>query len=126
MIRTVDVYAEIRVDRLLLMATMLCGTGGCGTIHFDVPRGTRVRLLELDEPTSIHIEKTVWFALWGAEPLSDNHTASLIAGYDIKECRLSNRYSLSDSLINTVTSIFSFSRRRMIIEGNQIARGPPT
>jgi hypothetical protein len=98
---------------------------GCGTIHFDVPEGRRVKLLEVDAPTSVRVERTVWFALWGGKPLSDNHTASIIAEYNLKEVRLHNLYSTSDSIIDTFTSIVSFSRRRIIVEGNPAGERSP-
>ncbi len=91
---------------------------GCGTVVFDVPEGRKVKLLEVDAPTSITIERVVWYALWGAIPLDDNHSASIIDHYDFKEVRMHNEYSASDSIINTFTSIVSFSRRRIVVEGN--------
>jgi hypothetical protein len=91
---------------------------GCGTVHFDAPEGRRVKVLDFDTPTTITVEWTVWYALWGAKPLSDNHTAGMIEAYNLKEVRLHNLYSGSDTVINTFTSIFSFSRRRIIVEGN--------
>ena len=97
---------------------LLAITAGCGTVHFDVPQGTRIKLLEVDSPTSMRVERTVWYALWGGKPMGDNHTASIIAQYHFKEVRMSNGYSASDSLINTFTSIVTFSRRRIIVDGN--------
>jgi hypothetical protein len=106
---------------------LLPGLSGCGTIYFDVPEGRSVKLLEQDAPASMRIEKPIWYALWGGEPLSDNHTATLIAHYNLKEVRLHNEYSFSDSVIDTFTSIFSFSRRRMVIEGNpEVDKNPAT
>jgi hypothetical protein len=108
---------------ILLTAAALAA--GCGTVHFDVPEGRRVKLLEVDAPTSIRVERTVWYALWGDKPLEDNHTASIIAEYSLKEVRMSNGYSLSDSIIDTFTSIVSFSRRRIIVEGNPSTEPSP-
>ena len=103
---------------LLLLALV---TTGCGTVHFDVPEGARVKLLEIDAPASVRVERTCWYALWGAKPLGDNHTASMIAENHLAEVRLHNQYSASDVIINTFTSIVSFSRRRIIVEGNTAA-----
>jgi hypothetical protein len=105
----------------LLLLTL--GAAGCGTVHFDVPEGARVKLLEVDAPTSVRVERTCWYAGWGADPLDDNHTASIIAEYQFTEVRLHTLYSASDAIINTFTSIFSFSRRRIVVEGNTAA--PP-
>jgi hypothetical protein len=107
----------------LLMLMVLAA--GCGTVHFDVPKGARVKLLEVDAPTSLRVERTVWYALWGGKPMGDNHTASIIAEYHFKEVRMSNGYSASDSIINTFTSIVTFSRRRIIVEGNPTTEPTP-
>jgi len=98
---------------------------GCGTVPFDVPEGRRVKLLEQDAPTSAHVEETVWYALWGAVEIDDNHTARLIEEHDLAEVTLHNTYTFTDSLINTFTAIFSFSRRRIIIDGNPVKKGDP-
>jgi hypothetical protein len=111
--------------RWIAPLALLLGLSGCGTVYFDVPEGRRVKLLDQDAPTTVHVEKPIWYPLWGAEPLSDNHTANIIAEYNLKEVRLHNRYSLSDSIINTFTSIFSFSRRRMVVEGNPATEPSP-
>ena len=91
---------------------------GCGTIHFDVPPGTRLKLLERDAPASVRIERSVWYALWGGVELSENHTAPLIREFDLVEVRLHNQYTFLDVLINTFASLLSFSRRTVIVEGN--------
>jgi hypothetical protein len=113
-----------RFPALMRAASFLLLTvagAGCGTVHFDVPEGARVKLLEVDAPTSVRVEWTCWYALWGAEPLGDNHTASTIAKHQLTEVRLHNLYSASDVIINTFTSIVSFSRRRIVVEGNPAA-----
>ncbi len=112
------------VPALLLSAPLMAATG-CGTIHFDVPPGRTVKLLDQDAPTSVRVERVVWYALWGDKPLSDNHTASIIAQYNLSEVRLHNLYSFSDSVIDTFTSIVSLSRRRIIVEGNPATEPAP-
>lgn len=110
------------VLRSLAFAPACAALLGCGTIHFDVPEGRRVRLLERDEPVSVRDERTVWFALWGAITLGENHTAPVIQEYDLAEVRLHNRYSFTDVLINSVASLIGFSRRRVVVEGNPAGR----
>jgi hypothetical protein len=99
---------------------------GCGTVCFDVPEGRQVKLLEVDAPTSITIERTIWYAWWGADPLGDNHTASIIQDYDLKEVKMHTLYSASDSIINTFTNIVSLSRRRIVVEGNSRVKAQAT
>lgn len=107
----------------LLGSALLLGAG-CGTIHFDVSEGKRVKLLEQDAPTTVHVEETVWYALWGGVDLSDNHTAAIIDRHNLAEVKLHNTYSFWDSVINTFTSFLSFSRRRIVIDGNPVKEGP--
>ena len=104
--------------RIVLLTATLVVLTGCGTIVFDVPQGTRVKLLERDAPTSVRVERTIWYALWGNEPLSENHTAPFIEEYNLVEVKLHNQQSTWDSILSMFTSIVSISRRTMIIEGN--------
>jgi hypothetical protein len=92
---------------------------GCGTVHIDAPEGKRVRLLPEDAPTSVHVEETVWYFGWGAVDLSDTHTAGLLETHQLSEARFQVTYNFWDSLLNTFTSVLSFSRRRIIIDGNK-------
>jgi hypothetical protein len=123
-LRTKSWFAQCRSLRRVLFLALMTATAGCGEVHFDVPEGTRVRLLEIDAPTSLHVERTVWYGLWGDQPLGDNHTASMIDYNKFKEVRMSNGYSTSDTIINTFTSIVTLSRRRIIIDGNTTETQP--
>jgi len=105
-----------------LAPVLLLAAAGCGTVHFDAPEGRRVKVLEEDAPTSVHVEETVWYFGWGAVELSDNHTAGIIERNDLAEVKLHATYSFSDSLLNLFTSILSFSRRRVIIDGNPLKK----
>jgi hypothetical protein len=91
---------------------------GCGTVHLDVPEGTRVKLLEQDAPASRTVEQKVWFALWGATEVSDNHTATLIGENRLTEVRIQVKYTGWDVLLNTVLAVVGFTRRSVIVEGN--------
>ena len=108
----------MRVLLCVLASSLFLLEGGCGTVYLDAPEGRRVKLLEENAPTTVHVEETVWYALWGGADLSDNHTARLIEENHLGEVRFQVKYSFLDSLINMITSIFSFSRRRIIIDGN--------
>jgi hypothetical protein len=101
----------------MLGAALLLGAG-CGTVHFDVPEGARVKLLDADAPATVHDERTVWYAVWGAVELGDTHTASTIAEQHLAEARFRTQYNAWDAIINTFTNLLSFSRRRIIVEGN--------
>lgn len=104
---------------ILLGAGLLLTLVGCGTVHVDAPEGKRVKLLDEDARTSVHVEETVWYFGWGSVDLSDTHTAGLLEKNQLVEARFQVTYNFWDSLLNTFTNILSFSRRRIIIDGNK-------
>ena len=110
---------------LLLIATASLLLAGCGTVHFDAPAGQRVRLLTQDDPTEIRVEHKIWYAWWGGKVLNGNHTAPFIATNQLVEVKMFTELSIGDNLINPVTSIFSFSRRTLVIEGNRRKESSP-
>jgi hypothetical protein len=105
-------------QRLLIAAAGLLLTG-CGTVHFDAPPGQRIRLLTRDDPTEMRVEHKIWYAWWGGTVLNGNHTAPFIATNQLVEVKMFTELSVGDNLINPITSIFSFSRRTLVIEGNR-------
>jgi hypothetical protein len=111
-----------RIAPLLGLALLL---PACGTIYFDVPAGRRVKLLERDAPTTVRVEQTIWYAGWGAKPLTNNHTAPIIEEHDLAEVRLYNQQTALDSIINAVVVFLSFSRRTMRVEGNPAQETAP-
>jgi hypothetical protein len=102
----------------LIAATSLI-LAGCGTVHFDAPPGQRVRLLTQDDPTEVRVEHKIWYAWWGGKVMNGNHTAPFIAANQLVEVKMFTELSVGDNLINPFTSIFSFSRRTLVIEGNR-------
>jgi hypothetical protein len=109
---------EESMKKAALLLTVLLFLPACGTIHFDVPEGKRVRLLPRDAPTTVRVVQPIWYVGWGAKPLGSNHTAPIIEDHNLKEVKLYNQQSLTDSILNTFTVFLSFSRRTMIVEGN--------
>jgi len=91
---------------------------GCGTVRLEVPEGHEVRLLAEEESAEIRVERTVWFWLWGARPISDNTTKSDIEKYKLKEVRAYTTQTMTDNLLLMITSLVSIVRRTLIIEGN--------
>lgn len=106
------------MKRLGVLAAMMLLLTGCGTVNFDVPRGQKVKLLTEDDPTTVRVEKKVWYALWGDKPLSENHTAPFIEQHHLVEVKMMTQQDFVDTMINLVVSPFSFSRRTFVIEGN--------
>lgn len=91
---------------------------GCGTVHLDVPPGRTVTLLDQDQPASVRVERTVWYALWGGQPLSDNSIAATIQEHNLTQVRVTVVQNFWDTVVNFVTCYFSFVRRTVIVEGN--------
>ena len=99
---------------LLAAATL----SGCGTVRLEVPPGRDVRMLEADEPAEIHVERTLWYWMWGGNAISDNTPAFEIEKYDLKEVRVHTEQTFIDSILNPITAVVSIVRRRLIVEGN--------
>jgi hypothetical protein len=64
------------------------------------------------------VQRKVWYAGWGAKPLGDNSTASMIEEHNLKEVRMATAQTFMDTVASTVTSLFSFSVRTIYVEGN--------
>lgn len=106
------------VLRFLCVLTCLILFPGCGTVRLEVPEGQEVRLLMDGESTEIRVERTVWFWLWGAKPISDNSIKSEIEKHNLKEVRAYTTQTMTDNIVLLVTSFVSITRRTLIIEGN--------
>lgn len=108
-----------RTLRAIAGLTLLLYSGGCGTVRLEVPPGyDSVRILEIDEPAEIRVERTVWFWLWGGKPISDNTTRTEIETYDLKEVRLRTEQTLLDNILTPICAVVSIVRRTLIVEGN--------
>ena len=95
---------------------LLCG---CGTVRLEVPPGHgNVRMLEVDEPAEIRVQRTVWFWLWGGKAISDNTSKTEIEQYDLKEVRLRTEQTLLDNILTPICAVVSIVRRTLIVEGN--------
>lgn len=92
---------------------------GCGTMYLDAPKGSDIKMLPQGVPAQVRIEKKVWFKWWGAEPLDDPHTASIIAENELKEVRLYMTNTFTDGLANIIPGMIGFPRRTLIVEGNR-------
>jgi len=113
------------MTKSLVAGLLFLAVAGCGTVHIDAPEGRRVKVLERDAPTSVHIEETVWYFAWGGVDLSDTHTATIIEKNNLDEVKLHVTYNFGDSLINTFATLLSFNRRRIIIDGNPAKKEGP-
>ena len=71
------------------------------------------------------MEHKIWYAWWGGKVLNGNHTAPFIATNQLVEVKMFTELSVGDNLINPITSIFSFSRRTLVIEGNRRKESSP-
>ncbi len=103
---------------VLLSAVLLLVPLGCGTTHLVAPPGRNVRMLGQDEPAAIHTQRTVWFWMWGAKPISDNTTQEDIERYDLHEVRYTTYQTWFEMLTNPLTSVVSVQRRQLVVEGN--------
>lgn len=105
--------------RLLLLACVVAVPWwGCGTTQLVAPPGRDVRIMPVDKPAQVHVERAVWFYQWGAKPISDNTTREDIERYNLREVRMDAYQQWWEMLINPIMSIVSIQRRTLIVEGN--------
>lgn len=105
-----------RIAGLALLAALLLG--GCGAVNLVAPEGREVRILGSDEPASVKVDRTVWYAGWGGYPISDNTTRQDIERYDLREVRYTTKQTFFEMLTNPITALVSIVRRTLIVEGN--------
>lgn len=100
---------------LLLLGVL---AAGCGTTQLVAPPGREVYMLDADAPAAIRSQRTVWFWMWGARPISDNTTQQEIIAHNLREVRFTTYQTWFEMLTNPLTSIVSIQRRQMVVEGN--------
>ena len=111
MIKQLTRYATIIAAVLLL--------SGCGTMYLNAPPTSNIPMLSKNVPTSVRIEKKVWFKWWGKEPIDDPQTAKIIEDNQLKEVRLYMTNTLADGILNIFPGMIGFPRRTLIVEGNR-------
>ena len=114
-VRSARVGGAPRRRAVVLLALAL---SACGAIQIESPPGAHLRIMDADEPASVRDERVVWYALWGGKPLSEISTAPTIAEHELREVRVSTELTPVDSVVNVVTSLVSFVRRTVVVEGN--------
>jgi hypothetical protein len=75
----------------------------------------------VSEATTTSFKKSVkvWYALWGAVPISENSTEKLIADNNLKEVRVTTQIKFVDYVIGIFTGLVSIVPATMTVEGNQ-------
>ncbi|MDX2169258.1 MAG: hypothetical protein SF182_19465 [Deltaproteobacteria bacterium] len=108
----------IATRRLGLLVGLAMLLGGCGAVNLVAPEGREVRILGSDEPATVKVDRTVWYALWGGHPISDNTTRQDIERFNLREVRYTTKQTFFEMLTNPLTSLVSVVRRTLIVEGN--------
>ncbi len=104
---------------LALIAIFTLSSSGCFTMKATAPAKTPVAFISEGKRTSFKQSKKVWFALWGAVPISDNSSARIIAENELKQVRVTTKITFVDYLIGAVTGVVSIVPATMTVEGNQ-------
>ena len=88
-------------------------------MYLDSPADRSIKLLPKYAPTSVRIEKHIWFKWWGSEPIDNPHTAAIIKENNLCEVRLYMTNTFVDGLFNIFPGLIGFPRRTLIVEGNK-------
>ncbi len=92
---------------------------GCFTMKYAAPPQSTVTTVSESTTTSFKKSVKVWYALWGAVPITDNSTEKLIADNNLKEVRVTTQIKFVDYIIGIFTGIASIVPATMTVEGNQ-------
>lgn len=107
-----------KIVAVMLIASFSFFTG-CFTMKYAAPPQSNVTAVAESTATSFKKSVKVWYALWGAVPISENSSAKLIADNNLKEVRVTTQFKFVDYLIGIFTSIVSIVPVTMTVEGNQ-------
>ncbi len=111
--------AKYNMLRPFLIISLSAWLTGCGVVHLNAPADQSVRLLTIDAPAKVRLERTVWFKWWGGEPIDPPDTATIIKENELKEVRLYMTNTFVDGLCNVFPGMIGFPRRTLIVEGNR-------
>lgn len=88
-------------------------------MYLDAPQDQSIKLLPKYAPAEVRIEQPIWFKWWGAEPIDDPHTATIIKENQLREVRLYMTNTFVDGILNIFPGMIGFPRRTLIVEGNR-------
>lgn len=104
---------------IALIAVFTLSSSGCFTMKATAPAKTPVALISEGKRASFKQSKRVWYAIWGAVPISDNSSAKIIAENGLKQARVKMEITFVDYLIALVTSTVTIVPATMTVEGNE-------
>lgn len=107
-----------KILAIVLIASFSLSTG-CFTMKYAAPPQSNVTAVAEGTATSFKKSVKVWYALWGAVPISENSTAKLIADNNLKEVRVTTQFKFVDYVIGIFTGLVSIVPATMTVEGNQ-------
>ncbi len=104
--------------KFLLVVMLVCFGSGCYTMKHTAPPQSSVTLLPEGSSTDFQKSKKVWYALWGAVPISSNSSEKIILENDLRQVRIKTRITFVDYLIGFFTGAVSIVPATMTVEGN--------
>jgi hypothetical protein len=107
------------MKRLLVFLLLTCFCSGCFTMKYAAPPKSQVVMISQGKQATFKKSVKVWYALWGAAPISENSSARIIAENDLKQVRVTTKITFVDYLIGAFTGFVSIVPATMTVEGNQ-------
>jgi hypothetical protein len=107
-----------RIIAVALLLSLSLSTG-CFTMKYAAPPKQDTKVISEAQPTAVKKTVRVWYALWGAVPITDNSTEKIIADNNLKEVRVQTQITFVDYVIGIFTGIVSIVPATMTVEGNQ-------
>ena len=95
------------MKKLLSVLVLLIFAVSCATVKVEAPSGSNIKLAPEVSTYNYTAKKRIFYVLWGLVPITDNSTASMLQGMNVKEVKIKTYFDFVDFLIQAVLGSFS-------------------
>ncbi len=116
------------MKKLIVSLVLIGFLAGCATVVIDAPPSDNIVSMT-SQPSggsSYHFvaKKKVWYVLWGLVPITNNHTADLIAvsaqGKPVRNLKATTTFTFIDWLITSCLGFATIMTNSVIVEGDVV------
>ncbi|HDM89883.1 MAG TPA: hypothetical protein ENG67_01580 [candidate division WOR-3 bacterium] len=94
----------------------------CATVRVEAPAGADIKLAKEASQVNYIAKKRVFYVLWGLVPVTDNSTAKMIRGKNVKEMRVLTYYDPVDVLVSYFLSWLTIHSKTVEIQAKTVAK----
>jgi len=108
---------EFDMKKLLVIGVLfVVFLESCATVRVEAPGKSDIKLATETSPYNYVMKKKVFYILWGLVPITDNSTASMLAGKDVSEVRVLTYYDVVDAFVSYVLGWLSIHSKTVEIQ----------